>query len=198
MDPERAKASKLSPVPSEWLCRWLAGSQAGFLGSLAALLWYCLHSAMSGELWWTKLNVAAGLFYGHQVYSMGFGRATLAGASLLIVLYGLAGALFGLAAPARAAFSNVLAAAAYSTVLALAANRWLWSALDSFAPSFFPPLAVFIAHLLYALVLSLFPRFLSSLQQQEIQPPARSLETPGGEQAVAPPHIVESETDRLE
>ncbi len=185
MTSENIEAPEPRVVP-ERVCRLLAGLAAGFYGSLAALVWYAVHSRISGELWWTKFNVAAGLFYGGSVYSMGAGKATMAGAALLVLIYGLAGAVFGVIAPPRAPVLAALAALAYSMLTALAANRWLWQVLDPFAPAYFPPPVVVAGHLLYSLVLGRFPFFYRSLAA-ELRPPPKATETPAAPQAPPAP-----------
>jgi len=185
MTSENTEAAEPRILPGR-VCRLLAGLEAGFFGSLMAMVWYAIHSRMSGELWWTKFNVAAGLFYGGSVYVMGLGKATLAGVALLVLMYCIAGVLFGAIAPVRAPVLAVLAALAYSTLTALAANRWLWPALDPFAPAYFPPPVVLAGHLLYSLVLGRFPFFYRSLVEELGQPP-KPPDPPAGPESPAAP-----------
>lgn len=144
-------------------CRLLAGLDVGFAGGLAVIAWLCLHSLMSGELWWAKLNVSAGPFFGSAVYSMGFGRATLAGASLLLLLYATVSALFAQLVPLLGYARNSLLALAYAALLNLAADRWLWPRLDPFATAYFPFQAMLAGHLLFALALGRFTSRFCSL-----------------------------------
>lgn len=149
------------PVPvkgvSMRLCRLMAGLDVGVAGGMAVLLWFAIHSRMSGEFWWSKLNVAGALFYGANVYSMGLGKATLAGTSLLLVVYAGASAAFSQFAPATGYARNALLAVLYATALHLAANRFFWPRLDPFAPSFFAVPVTLAGNLLYALSLTRFP-----------------------------------------
>jgi hypothetical protein len=146
-------------------CRLLAGLEVGFAGGLAVLAWLCVHSVMSGELWWAKLNVASGLFYGAGVYSMGLGRATLAGASLLILLYTFAAVIFAQIVPVTGYARNALFALAFSAAMNLAGERWVWPRLDPFAPAYFPFQVMLAGHLLFALALGRFTGRFSSLAQ---------------------------------
>lgn len=139
------------------ICRLLAGLDIGFAGGVAVIVWFVIHSRMSGELWWSKLNVAGGLFYGGKVYSMGLGRATLAGASLLLVIYALAAAVFAQLAPVKGYARNALLALLYSAGVQMAFDRFLWPRMESFAPSFFAFQVTLAGHLLYALSLTRFP-----------------------------------------
>lgn len=139
------------------ICRLMAGLDAGFAGGIAVIAWFVIHSRMSGELWWSKLNVAGGLFYGGNVYSMGLGRATLAGASLLLIVYALAAAIFAQFAPVKGYARNTLFALLYSAAVQLTFDRFFWPRLETFAPSFFAFQVTLAGHLLYALSLTRFP-----------------------------------------
>jgi hypothetical protein len=141
----------------------MAGFDAGFAGGVAVIAWFVIHSRMSGELWWSKLNVAGGLFYGGNVYSMGLGRATLAGASLLLIVYALAAAVFAQLAPVKGYARNALFALLYSAVVQVAFDRFFWPRLEAFAPSFFAFQVTLAGHLLYALSLTRFPGRFRSL-----------------------------------
>lgn len=184
-----------TPVLSERWRRALAGCQAGFLGGLLTVAWYCVHSRMAGEYWWTKLNVAAGLFHGTSVYTMGPGRATWAGAALLLVAYGALGVLFGFIAPTGGAARAALLAIVYSTLLGIAADKWFWRIFDPFAPAYFPFAVVLAGHLLYSLVLGAFPIFFRALTESAgaggpVEPPVQpeSGSVAEGETPTAPPH----------
>ncbi len=141
---------------SERACRLLAGVDVGLAGSLAAIGWLLFHSALQREFWWAKLNVAGAFFYGPGVYSMGVGRATLAGFALLLVTYTALGALFGAAAQPRKPGRNLLLALILTVAWHFFAQVRFWPWMDTFAPSYFPRLATMPAHLLYVLCLSRF------------------------------------------
>ncbi len=196
-------------------CRFLAGLDVGFAGSVAVLVWLVIHSRLAGEWWWAKFNVAGGLFYGSGVYSMGPGRATLAGGALLILLYTLAGVIFGQIAPSSGHLRNALLAMLFAVAGTFAADRWLWPRLDPFAPAFFPFPVVLAGHLLFALALTRFPSRFRSLAATFGKPAwapdlvtakrFEATQTPNEDAAgSAPPasdsipDIVESEADRLE
>lgn len=130
--------------------------ECGICGGFAFVTWMLVHSWMRGELWWAKLNVAGALFFGSAVYSMGRGWATLAGLSLLLVLYASLGALFGLIASTRGISRNLVLGILLALSFHLLADRFLWRRLDPFAPAYFPPLATLPGHMLYGLSLIRF------------------------------------------
>jgi hypothetical protein len=184
-------------------CRFLAGLDVGFAGGLAVLLWLVIHSRLAGEWWWSKLNVAGGLFYGADVYSMGPGRATLAGGALLILVYAIAGQVFAQIAPVSGHARNALLALFFASFFNFAANRWVLPRLDPFAPAFFPFQVMLAGNLLFALALTRFPGRFRSLaltfgdpSWTSILRPENRPQTPVSTDSM--PDIVESEADRIE
>ncbi|QOY87843.1 hypothetical protein [Paludibaculum fermentans] len=174
---------------SERSCRLLAGLDTGLAGAIVLVGWFLFHSWLTGEFWWAKLNVAGALFYGSSVYTMGFSRASLAGASLLLVLYTALGGLFGLIARPSGFTRNLLLGMLLAMTWHLLSQRYFWRRLDSFGPAYFPVLSTLPAHLIFGLSLSRFSsRFqrlalafgdsewvedlLRNLHQEEAQPPA--------------------------
>lgn len=140
--------------------RVLAGLEVGLFAGLPAVAWLLLHSWLRGEPWWAKLNVAGALFFGGSVYTMGFGRASLAGCALLIVGYALLGSLFGLAARPKGVARNLLLGLLVALAWQIASQRYLLSLLDSFAPAYYPPLSTMPAQLMFGIGLARFaPRF---------------------------------------
>jgi len=131
--------------------------------AVAVLSWHMFHSWLRGEFWWAKLNVAGAVFYGSEVYSMGLGRATLAGFALLFVLYCLLGIGFSLFARTRGFTRNVILACLWMLSWQILSQRFFWRALDAFGPSYYPLLATLPGHLLAALSLSRFATRFQSL-----------------------------------
>ena len=118
------------------------------------LAWLLFHSWLNGEFWWAKLNVAGALFYGGSVYTMGLGRATAAGAALLLLTYALLGGVFGLFARPRGFTRNLLLGMLTAMAWHYLANRFFWRRLDTFGLAYFPALATLPAHLIFGLSLS--------------------------------------------
>src|ERR1700729_1691120 len=81
--------------------RLLAGLEAGIVAALILLGWLALASAWYRRSIWTTGNIMATTFYGEAALTPRFSSRTLAGLALYVVLYGIIGALFGLAVPNR-------------------------------------------------------------------------------------------------
>ncbi len=138
----------------------LAGLDVGLFAGLPAVAWLLLHSWLRGEPWWAKLNVAGALFYGGSVYTMGLGRASLAGIALLLAGYALLGALFGLWARTQGVARNLILGLLMAVTWQLICQQYLLTRLDSFAPAYFPPLSTLPAQMMFGIGLARFgPRF---------------------------------------
>ena len=157
MAPLDGPPGEATPSPGLWSsqrCRWLAGLDAGVCGALWVLFWLALHGRLSGSLWWSKFNVAASPFFGDRVFSAGLGRVTLAGAALLFVVYSILGAVLGRLTPAPPRWPRSLFVGLTGALLFhLLAQRWGWSLLNPFAPTWFTPQATLPAHLLFGLAM---------------------------------------------
>lgn len=141
---------------SERVCRFIAGLDTGVTSSLLFLCWLIFHSVMREEYWWTKLNVLGGLFYGDAVFEMGFGRASVAGAALVLATYGLLGGVFGLFARTRGVALNLLVGLGLALLWHGFATRYVWRVVYVFAPHYFPSLGILPGHLMFGLFLSRF------------------------------------------
>ena len=133
-------------------CRWLAGLDAGVGGAVLALAWLAFYSRLTGDLWWSRFNVAAAPLFGNRVFSSGLGFATLTGASLLLIGFSLFGAVLGRLTPAPPRWYRSLGVSLLGTlVVYLVAQRWLWPAIHPFARSYFTPPVTLPAHILFGL-----------------------------------------------
>lgn len=146
-----------SPRPPRWLFRLAAGVDAGAAAALAVLGWFAFHSRLLGDPWWAKFNLAAAAIYGSDVYWMGRGRATVAGAALLFSVYTLLGVLYGLLAGRRGFWRSLLLALLWMGLWHVAAEKFIWPWLDRAGPDYFHPLATVPAHLAAAILLVRFP-----------------------------------------
>lgn len=157
---EEARAVEEESRPRGTLLRGLlAGLDTGVFGGFVALSFLALASVLTGDFWWARFNAAAYLFYGDRVFYLGLGRATWAGAALLLIVYALLGALFGILLRHVRAFL-VVAAAALIVVFVWqgAADRFVWKRLNPFAVRYFGPSATLPAHMAYGLSLLRYRR----------------------------------------
>jgi hypothetical protein len=140
----------LSPV----LCRAAAGLDTGTTGGVLVLLWVVLQGVVAGQYWWAKLNVVSAVFYGDAVFHMGLGRASLAGAALLLVVYALLGVGFALTGVAGGFSRMLIRATVFVLAWHLVADRWVWRQFHPFAPLYYGSFGMLPAHALYLLALS--------------------------------------------
>lgn len=144
------------PAPG-WLLRLAAGLEAGAVAAACVLVWFGIHSHLVREPWWSKFNVAAAPFFGDRVFYLGFGRATLAGAALLFLVYSAVGILYALLAGGRGTARALLLGALWLTCWHLFSQRYLWPHLDPAAPPYFPASATAPAHAAAAVLLARLP-----------------------------------------
>lgn len=150
----------LSGGLSERACRILAGLESGVIGGILVLIWLSFMARMQGDYWWAKWNVAGALFYGDRVYSMGWGRASLAGAAWLLLVYALIGVVFSLLARVRGYGFNLLLAWTIALLWHQSAELLLWHRVNPGAPRYFAAGVMLPAHLMFGAVLLRFtPRF---------------------------------------
>lgn len=143
-----------APVPGP-LPRLLAGLESGILGAAVMIAWFAMDSLLENQYWWAMLNLWGAGVYHNRVFSMGFGAATLAGASTHFFLHGLGGALWSLLA---ARISNYWLHLFFSFA---AAAAWYWLLMHTFWPAVAPvvsritPLpATILAYFLFGAALS--------------------------------------------
>jgi len=147
--------------PRRSLDSLLAGLEAGILGALVLLAWLALTSAWYRRSVWTAANLMATNFYGEAALGPRFTSRTWAGVALYLALYGIVGALFGLALAGRGAGLRL------SLLGLLAGLAWfylsfalLWRTLNpliSLYTHWGPTLA---GHLIYGALLGRFPHYL--------------------------------------
>lgn len=187
--PTASLAENRRPDLPDSLCRLWAGLECGVGGGVLILAWFVLHALARKELWWSKFNVAGGLFYGPQVYHSGLSRATLSGAAALLLFYCLAGALFGWLANPFTLRRTMLLALVYIGLLHGFASFRLWPSMGPFAPLWFPWSVTLPADLMLLLALSRFPlcyRRLAEAFRTPAQPPPGPAARPAEPAAAQP------------
>ena len=132
----------------------LAGIQAGVMGAVVLLGYLALDSAWHRRSVWTVPNLLASTFYGESAYRQGFHVRTSAGVALLVVIYGLLGALFGLVMRDHGSLLRViLLGLIYGTAWFFLSFDWLWQHVNPLVPLYAPDRAMLVGHLLYGAVL---------------------------------------------
>jgi hypothetical protein len=155
----------------------VAGIQAGVVGALILMGYLALDSKWHGRSVWTVPNLLASTFYGESAYRQGFGSRTSAGVALLVVVYGLLGALFGLVIRDHSPrLRIVLFGLIYGAGWFFLSFSWLWKFVNPIVPIYSPDRAMLVGHILYGGVLgSRFPRYLMAMSAEENPAPPPEL-----------------------
>ena len=155
-------------VPPSWSLA-LAGIQAGVMGSLLLLGYLALDSEWHRGSVWAIPNLLASTFYGESAYRPGFGARTSVGLALLLFLYGVLGALFGLVVRDHGSRLRVtLAGLIFSTGWFFLSFDVLWKFINPLVHIYSPDRAMLVGHLLYGGLLGgRFPAYLKSIREVE-------------------------------
>jgi hypothetical protein len=147
---------------SERACRMLAGADVGVAGGALVLFWLTFAARLQGEYWWSKWNVAGAVFYGERVYGMGWGRASLAGAAILLLVYAVLGVLFSFLARPRGVAFNTMAGLTVALLWHQAGVWYFWPKWGPGAAFYLHPVVMLPANVVFGLALLRFgPRFRS-------------------------------------
>jgi hypothetical protein len=155
---------RISPMPVERqhslprvVYRLWAGLECGVLAGSIGLVWFAFHALVHGDYWWSKFNIAAGWFYDMAVYRAGLSWVTLAGASVLMVFYCLAGALFAFGWNAFSHPRAFLVVPFYVAGVHFFAAYCLWPSFGPFARLWFPWTATAPVHFVLFVILMRYP-----------------------------------------
>jgi hypothetical protein len=139
----------------------LAGLEAGIIAALVLLGWLALASAWYRHSIWTSANILATTFYGEAALGGVFTSRTLAGLALYLVLYGIVGALFGLALASRESGLRL------TLIGVLAGLGWyylsfalLWRIINPLISLYTHRGPMIAGHMLYGALLGRFPTYL--------------------------------------
>jgi hypothetical protein len=150
----------------------LAGIQAGVVGALILLGYVALDSAWHGRSIWTVPNLLASTFYGESAYRPGWGARTSAGLALLLCLYGVLGAVFGLVVRDQGSRLRItLLGLIFATGWFFLSFDVLWKHVNPLMRLYSPDRAMLVGHLLYGGVLGRrFPAYLKAIGEMETPP----------------------------
>jgi hypothetical protein len=158
-----------------WLLA-LAGIQAGVGGTVVLLGYLAIDSAWHGRSIWLVPNLLASTFYGESAYQPRFGTRTGTGLALLLVLYGLLGALFGLVVRDQGSrLRMTLLGLIFGTGWFFLSFDVLWKYVNPMVRMYSPDRAMLVGHLLYGGLLGRrFPFYVRSMSAAEgpAEPPA--------------------------
>jgi hypothetical protein len=158
-----------------WLLT-LAGIQAGVNGTLVLLGYLALDSAWHRRSIWLVPNLLASTFYGESAYQPRFGARTGSGLALLLVLYGVLGALFGLVVRDQGSrLRMTLLGLIFGTGWFFLSFDVLWKYVNPMVRMYSPDRAMLVGHLLYGGLLGRrLPFYVRSMSAAEgpAEPPA--------------------------
>jgi hypothetical protein len=145
----------------------LAGIQAGIVGALILLGYLALDSKWHSRSIWTIPNLMASTFYGESAFRSGFGPRTSAGLALLLFIYGVLGALFGLVIRDHGSRMRVtLLGLIFATGWFFLSFEFLWTHINPMVRIYSPDRAMLVGHLLYGGVLGRrFPAYLRAISE---------------------------------
>jgi hypothetical protein len=139
----------------------LAGLEAGIIAALVLLGWLALASAWYRHSIWTSANILATTFYGEAALGGVFTSRTVAGLALYLMLYGIVGALFGLALASRESGLRL------TLIGVLAGLGWyylsfalLWRIINPLISLYTHRGPMIAGHVLYGALLGRFPTYL--------------------------------------
>jgi hypothetical protein len=139
----------------------LAGLEAGIIAALVLLGWLAIASAWYRHSIWTSANILATTFYGEAALGGVFTSRTVAGLALYLMLYGIVGALFGLALASRESGLRL------TLIGVLAGLGWyylsfalLWRIINPLISLYTHRGPMIAGHVLYGALLGRFPTYL--------------------------------------
>jgi hypothetical protein len=135
--------------------RLFAGLESGILGAFIMILWFALDSVLERQYWWAMLNLWGASVYHNRVFSMGFGLATLVGASTHFFLHGVAGALWALVAARMSNYwLHLLASFAAAAAVYFILMHGFWPVVAPVVSRISPLPATVLAYFLFGAAIS--------------------------------------------
>ena len=137
---------------------FLAGLQAGTLGTLWMLAWMGFSAAWQRRSFWTAENLMASAFHPNGPIPPGFEWSSLSGLALYLLLYGSLGGLFAMLAarhhlpPVRAKLLAVVVALAWYYF----SFQLFWKTFSPVIAYLHPGQSTVAGHLIYGLFLGRF------------------------------------------
>lgn len=133
----------------------LAGLEAGVIGGIAMLLFIFAHSMLRGKPWWSYGNLLGSVVYGSSALWRGFGRATLAGIAVQVLLGGVAGVVFGVCfARTRGRMVSLLLGLSSGVIWFFVTHLIVFRGIGPLVPVYASQPATLLGHMIFGLVLS--------------------------------------------
>jgi hypothetical protein len=135
----------------------LAGLQAGITGALWMFLCFFAGALWTGGGIWSVPNLFATTFHGVYAYQNGFFKTTWVGIALIVVIYGIIGALWGCVWRGRRRPLFSFAGAITGLAIYYLFFDWVWPHANRLIAEYAPLRVVEVAHILWGIALARSP-----------------------------------------
>ena len=153
MNAANAETTRLAPRYA------VAGLEAGVLGCFPMVGWMMLASLWNHRSIWAIPNLLATTFYGMDAYRDQWLRSTWSGLAMIVAIYGLAGAIWGLIWGERRPPLLWLYGAAAGILVFYAFFHLIWKHANPLIPLYSPDHQIEFAHLLWGMALARSPLY---------------------------------------
>ncbi len=143
----------------------LAGLQAGVAGVFWMFGCFAVAAFLGGDGMWSVPNAFATAFYGDYAYQSEFRQTTWAGIALILVVYGLLGAIWGWwwkdeRKPLLRLFGAITGLVTYYVFFG-----YIWPRADPLIPYYAPVRQMQVAHILWGAALAASPAYSKRISQ---------------------------------
>jgi hypothetical protein len=150
----------------------LAGLQAGIVGALWMFACFAMAAIWNGRSIWAIPNLFSSAFYGDDAYQDEFLRSTWAGLAVIIVAYGLMGAVWGCFWGDRRrpllSFFGALTGLAVCFVF----FDFVWPKVNPMIPLYAPVRQLQLAHIVWGMMLAKSPGYARRIAEAARPAPA--------------------------
>ena len=136
----------------------LAGIEIGIIGGVVMLLWLALSAPLTGNSWWSILNLFASHSYGVRLVRGGPGMVTVSGIAVQLAAAGAVGAITGFLVPSGRLFGLAVTVTWY-----VFCYGFFWKRYAPLVLVYGPQPLLAIAFFLYGSVLGWHPHFAARL-----------------------------------
>ena len=166
-----SRSVHIDAVPPGWITKKaldiLAGIEIGVIGGVVMLLWLAVSAPLTGNSWWSMLNLFASHSYGVRLVREGPGMATVSGIAIQLAAAGAVGAVTGFLAPSGRLFGLAVTVIWYALCYG-----FFWKRYAPLVPVYGSQPLLAIAFFLYGSVLGWHPDFAARLYIRSEDRPA--------------------------
>jgi len=176
------KLEEMAPASTRIRIRHvLAGIGLGVAGAIFVLLFVMLGSLWYRRSMWIPANLFATAVYGPDAYTNHFASTTWAGLAIVLVMYGVAGALWGLVWRDRRPRYLLLYGAICGAITYLLLFDVFWKRVDPFLSLYAPDRQLELANLIWGMFVVRSPAAAARIESGESAAQEREVEVRSGE-----------------